>query len=238
MIGKELHRGFEKEDVASLIEAHDWLSGLADRDCDCGWNPEDSQVDRPCETCQARRAMDALNRVIDPTPRTLHPARLKNDAERIYFDLWCHKNKRFRALNGGHTLVEHLLTRERTTAGITSMEPPKPVSQHDMTIATSVIQWLGTNGGRCFMEEAEKEIEKRRAERRTFGTDGLSQPPEGWADRDRHGPLWSAADSIAATFVSVEKHPSVYRALQNAIHSALCKAAAGQLPSEGVESNA
>lgn len=221
MIGKGLHRGLEREDVTSLIEAHDWIAGLANRDCDCE-DMDGTQLDNPCDVCQARRAIDALNRVIDPTPRTLHPQRLKNDAERIYFELWCKDNERSRGTNGGFTLIEHLLHPEHIRANpITKRDEPAAVTQHDMTVATTVIQWLGTNGGRCFIDRAEKEIEKRRAERAAWGTDGLSQVPETWKNSDQ---LKGIAESIAAKFISVDKHRMVYGALVTAIHNALCKA--------------
>lgn len=215
MIGARLHhRGFEPEDVTAIIEAHDWMNGLAERSCDCDWNGEDSQLHNPCDSCQARRALDALAKVIDPKPITLHPGRLTGEAERIYYELWEKENERKRWLNSGFTLIEHLLCPE-------GQKRPTVVSQHDMTIATTVIQWLGTTCGKCFINEAEREIEKRRAERTKFGTNGGMASPEAWAARTSQGPEFQVADSIAATFVSTVRNPSVYTSLRSAIINAI-----------------
>lgn len=223
MIGKALHRGLEREDVIALIEAHDWLSGIASPDCDCDMGDRAS-ITNPCEVCQARRAMDALNRVINPRPRTLQPSRLKNEAERVYYELWEKENERHSRINGGFTLIEHLLHGEPVNRNpLTRRESPPPVSQHDMTIATTVIQWLGTNCGRCFISSAEKEIEKRRAERVKFGSDGISQTPKAWQDRNENGELWRVADTIAGNFVSITTHESLHATLRRAIHNALCE---------------
>ncbi len=167
--------------------------------------------------------MDALARVIDPRPRTLQPERLKNAAERIYFELWVEENKRLCHVNGGFTLIEHLLCPGESVDPLTKRARPDVVSQHDMTIATTVIQWLGTNCGNSFIRKAEAEIEKRRAERTKFHTNGCSHSPEAWAQREAEGEMYRVADSIASQFVSVEQSPSVYRALRQAIINAIAQ---------------
>lgn len=230
-IGSKLHRGLEAEDISSLIEAHDWIAGLADRSCDCDWNSGASKISNPCDVCQAQHAMEALAKVIDPKPRTLHPERLKNPAERIYFDLWSDENKRMRHVNSGYTLIEHLLAAENSNGELDRR--PHTVSQHDMTIATTVIQWLGTNCGRCFIERAEKEIKARDAERSKFVTDGAGGVPESWKERNEKGEAFRVADSIASTFISVEKHPGAYNGLRSAILNAIMKLASLPNPQPG-----
>lgn len=212
--GKLHHRGFEGEDVARLIEAHDWMAGLANRDCDCDMSGDGSQLDNPCDVCQARRAMDSLAKVIDPTPITLHPNRLKNIAELVYYELWEKENERRRGLNSGFTLIEHLLMPE-------GQKKPDPVSQHDMAVATTVIQWLGTNCGRGFVDAAEKEIKKRNAIRSEFGTHGMGHGPEAYRAMSQDSLEDRVAESIASQFISKDKHDSAYRALRMAIVNAL-----------------
>lgn len=228
MLGKSLHRGFEREDVSCLIEAHDWIAGLASRDCECYLDSSRSQVHGPCDICQARNAMDALSRVIDPRPITLHPERLTNTAELVYFELWAKRNERIPHLNGGYTLIEHLLCPSSQRDSFTKRAKPNPVTQHDMTIATSIIQWLGTNCGRCFIREAEAEIEKRNAVRDGFSTDGMNGTPESWKEASEGGQFTQIARSIASNFISCETHKSAHAALVRAIINALV--AASKMP--------
>jgi len=221
LIGNKIHRGMEAEDVTNLIEAHDWIAGLASRDCDCYLDASHSRVDNPCDVCQARKAMEALGRVIDPRPRTIHPERLTNPAEAVYFELWSEANKRSRNINGGYTLIEHLLCPSSQRDSFTKRAKPNDVSQHDMTIATTVIQWLGTNVGRCFIERAEAEIKNRNAIRREFDTDGLNYKPEAWKEMTENGRAHQIAYSIASNFISSESHKSAHIALVRAITNAL-----------------
>ena len=209
------HRGMEKEDVNSLIVAHDWLSGLANRDCDCYLCDDRTRESNPCDVCQARRAMDAINQIIDPRPLTLHPERLRNPPEKVYYELWEKQNERKSWLNSGFTLIEWLLNPS-------SQKRPSCVSQHDMTVATTVIQWLGTSCGRCFMEQAEEEIKSRQAERSNFVTHGCGQSsPEAWKARVEEGEEFRIADSIASEFISQPDKPSVHSSLRQAIINAL-----------------
>lgn len=219
-----LHRGFEVEDMKNLAAAYDWISGLADRSCDCHWNQEASQRDNPCDACQARAARDALDLVLDPKPVSLHPERLTNAAERIYYEKWCEDNKRSPGINGGFTLIEHLLsTKPYKRDALTARNIPPPVSQHDMSIATTIIQWLGTSCGSSFIQSCEREIAKRRDERVKFLTDGTGHTPKSWKERTEHGEIFQVADSIAATFISQTKNTSVYGCLRQAIINAICE---------------
>lgn len=218
------HRGIEEGDLRYLIEAHDWIAGLADSDCSCDWNDSASCVHNPCEVCQARRARDALAQVLDPKPRTLHPDRLSNEAERVYYELWEKENERHPGINGGYTLIEHLLCpSDSKRCRLTGMHQPDSVSQHDMTIATTIIQWLGTNCGLCFMQTAEREIEKRRADRVDMGN-FYGGTPDGWALRQKEGREYQIADSIASTFVGGKPElETVRNSLRQAILNAIAE---------------
>jgi hypothetical protein len=73
------------------------------------------------------------------------------NAERVYLKHWRDENKRKSGLNGGKGLLELLLSEDNGYAA--------DISQRDATVAATVIQWLGTNCGRCFVMECDREIE-------------------------------------------------------------------------------
>ena len=132
------------------------------------------------------------------------------------------RNKRIPHLNGGYTLIEHLLSPENARRDpFTKRVIPDPVSQHDMTIATTVIQWLGTNCGRCFIEQAEAEIKKRSACSQQIRNRWTKPHPEAWKEATENGQLNQIAQSIASNFISYESHKSVHTALVRAITNAL-----------------
>ena len=80
------------------------------------------------------------------------PERLRcNPAEAVYLDEWVKRNARKPGINGGYTLLEHILCESGN-------KYPKEVSPRDMFVAASVIQWLGTNCGKWFMRECEEKI--------------------------------------------------------------------------------
>lgn len=67
-------------------------------------------------------------------------------------------------VDGGNTTLELILNlmspEERYPNGF-HPDPPHPVtpvSQRDADVAATVIQWLGTNCGACFLREAEERI--------------------------------------------------------------------------------
>jgi len=92
----------------------------------------------------------------------LHPKRLCADSERIYAEQWAKENERQPWLNGGYTLLENVLCPE-------GQKRPARVSTRDAQVAATVIQWLGTNCGRCFVNMAERKIEEARAVREEWG---------------------------------------------------------------------
>lgn len=158
------------DDVENKIalEALGYLYSLADRDCDCMYRDEKCDVENAnCETCAARAACDRLERLITPSPKPLQEKRLTNPAERIFWEQWQRLNKRQRGINGGFTALEHILDpnlddERQGAVPLLLRKPPPPVSTRDAQVAAAVIQWLGTNGGKCFIDECERRIERER----------------------------------------------------------------------------
>ncbi len=89
-----------------------------------------------------------------------------NPAEMIYAKEWERKNKRQPGLNGGLGYLEMLLN--PNSKRLSSFGPcsfgAKDITQRDAFVAATVIQWLGTNVGGCFIEECEKIIKEREEE--------------------------------------------------------------------------
>lgn len=98
--------------------------------------------------------------LIDPEHSSYSLERLQFSAEEhVYLSQWQKKNKRRPGINGNYTLIEHILCPSDQSC-------PPPVSQRDAYVAASVIQWLGTNCGKHFLDECEKEIPEVRKSRR------------------------------------------------------------------------
>jgi hypothetical protein len=77
----------------------------------------------------------------------------RTNAERIFLRRWRAENKGVSGINGGRGILEIILSEDNTVAELT---------QRDATVAATVIQWFGTNCGRCFLEETEREIKTAR----------------------------------------------------------------------------
>lgn len=204
------HRGFEPEDLDRLQSALRWIAGLADRDCccrECGHH----KTNDPCEICQARHAADLIGKVLDPALEGLHPNRMRNCPERIYVQYWREQCERKPGLNSGFGLLEWILCPSETKV-------PPLVTQRDAVVATTVIQWLGTNCGRCFIDEAERRIKQEGGLRSEFTVaNPLSQSPDGYRERIENSKLAKVADSVAADYLSLDKHPDAIRCLSRAI---------------------
>jgi hypothetical protein len=74
----------------------------------------------------------------------------QTNPERIFLKNWRKENKREPCLNHGRGVLEIILSEDNDHA--------IDLTQRDATVAATVIQWLGTNCGRCFIEECEREI--------------------------------------------------------------------------------
>jgi hypothetical protein len=74
--------------------------------------------------------------------------------ERIFLKHWRRENKRQAGTNGGYGALELILSEDSNciAAGIT---------QRDATVAATVIQWLGTNCGRSFLRDVEREYQDK-----------------------------------------------------------------------------
>jgi hypothetical protein len=143
-----------------LSEAFDVLLYPADNDHDC--DNEGCSVEKPqCETMRARRARWLIDTVLTPRPTSMHPDRLTNPTERVYFEEWCKENERQRGVNSGFTLLEWLLCPPGQIR-------PDPVTFRDMQVASSVIQWLGTNCGLAFLHETDRKIRAENTDYRTI----------------------------------------------------------------------
>lgn len=106
-----------------------------------------------CERCVASRAVRVMQAALYPKVRSLTPERLKSGyAELLFFEAWKAANERVRGINGGRGTLEILL------------EELGPITQRDMDVASTVIQWLGTNCGGAFLRDVERQIERIRDE--------------------------------------------------------------------------
>lgn len=106
-----------------------------------------------CRGRTAEAAVKRLTAVLEPRLIGRHPQRLMG-AERIYVEEWRKENERLGHVNSGYTLLEWILC--------PSDQKPSRISQHDAEIATTVIQWLGTNCGLCFVQKCERRAESER----------------------------------------------------------------------------
>jgi len=78
--------------------------------------------------------------------------------EKVFSELWKKKNERIPWIDNGHGALDLILAtkedhkKDRPVGG-------KP-TQRDADVAGTVIQWLGTKCGVCFLMEAERRIKK------------------------------------------------------------------------------
>lgn len=157
----------ELEKVEGLLE---YPAGF-DHWCD----DDDCTLDTPkCGDMHMRAALQKLRETLEPPHKSLQPARLTNDPERIYLEQWQRDNERQAGVNRGFTLLEWILCPS-------GQRLPNRVTHRDSEVAASVIQWLGTTCGMCFIRNCERQIDEARAERRQWA-DYVNinvEPPEG-----------------------------------------------------------
>jgi hypothetical protein len=144
----------EEEIFSRLQEAEDMLAYATDCDHYCE-DPKCTPETPQCRDRHAEAALREIRRLLDPPHVSLQPKRLSNDAERIYAERWQTENERRPAINSGFTLIEWILCPQ-------GERQPTRVTQRDAVVAASVIQWLGTSYGHCFVLEAEKRVEEAR----------------------------------------------------------------------------
>lgn len=88
--------------------------------------------------------------------------RLKHESsfpECVFAEKWDEENKRSPGIKGGFGILELLLDKKLRTVETVFHSPP-PITQRDAFVAATVVQWLGTNCGKWFLEECEKKINK------------------------------------------------------------------------------
>jgi hypothetical protein len=149
-----------------LLSAFHHLRDLVAWEHDCG--SHDCTIDTPmCEVRQAEAARRDIMAVLDPPMDTLQPERLVSLPERIFVEEWRRENTRHNGpLSGGRTL-EHILSHEKTHHPLAGPQPKLDyVTLRDAQVATSVIQWLGTNCGQSFLWVVNQRINKEREENR------------------------------------------------------------------------
>lgn len=151
--------------------------------------------------------MSTQSELFPPSYGTTRPDRLETGTpERIYYERWLKENKQVPGLNGGYGLLEHLLS---TKPGIVAM-----VSDRDSVVAASVVQWLGTNCGRGFIYECEREISAARELERIFRTDWGSSWRVGEKDFSEIARLISG--KVRGHRMQGEVAKSIARALESA----------------------
>lgn len=173
----------DQHEQNTLAEALDLLKHPRDvNECYC--EPDDGcTIDSP--NCEARHLQAAVRKLHDmarPTVTTLHPERLTNLPERIYFEQAQRMAEEHPALNGGYSDLELILNPDL------SNRPKEVFSKRDTEVFGTVIQWLGTNCGRAFIDKCERMIRDEEAERREWNCGNPIGPPYtfescDWADK-------------------------------------------------------
>lgn len=153
------------EQKKRLIEAAHHLECITEDEHYCG--NRDCTVDTPkCEVMSARAAAKEIMFVLDPPMETLQPDRLTNPRERIFVEEWIKENTRGEGMAGNARLLEHILSVKKRR-GLGGPEPVLNfVTQREAHVATSVIQWLGTNCGQSFLHVVQRRIDQVREEDR------------------------------------------------------------------------
>lgn len=152
-----------------------------------------------CATCEARRAVSLIESVLEPEHTSLQRSRLTNPAEMIYHEEWIKAQEKHPGLNSGFGTLEWVLCPE-------GQEFPGRPSQRDATVAASIIQWLGTNCGRGFVDKCEKRIAAENAKRSDFERGKLNCD----IDESVLSPLASIASFRSiAEMIADTHHPNV-----------------------------
>lgn len=201
-----------------LEEALSHLRPLASQDC---YGDNETEPCN-CPVCEVRKAMAAVEQVRQPVIRSLRPQRL-NYAELVYFEAWVAINKQCTSRTG---LLETLMRQIGTTSAVAEY-----VSQRDMDVASTVVQWLGTNCGRAFVEQCEREWAARREERQDF--EHVVHQAKSWTDYRNKSAHQKIADAIVERqSVSREAKEALKRDILKAMLYAQAKAAVADLEAQ------
>lgn len=154
----------EEEQKKRLMDAMHYIGQITNFDDHC--DDANCTIDTPqCEIMNAQAAIREIRFVLDPPMDTLQPGRLVGARERIFVEEWAKENQAHHGECNSYVLQHILSTEKRQTLG-----GPVPVldyvSQRDAHVATSVIQWLGTNCGQSFLHIVNRRIEQEMKEDR------------------------------------------------------------------------
>lgn len=194
-----------------------------------------SLEDPKCRDRMLQRAARDAAQLLEPPHEGFHPKRLTHehgDAERIYATEWKRENERSPGINGGYTAIEHILHPESemerdASRGFGQLHPAR-VTFRDAAVAASVIQWLGTNCGRAFVETCERKIAEARAIRASWPWPGYRAPEA------PKGPYQVQAELLAGQLFGDEpRFRTVAAAIEAALDAAHKAGAAARVASSG-----
>ena len=172
-----------------------------------------------CQICEIRKAVETLQQISNPVVRSLRPQRL-NYAELVYFDAWVKINAENR---GQHGLLAVLMRQLPQTELLAEY-----VSQRDMDVASTVVQWLGTNCCGAFVSQCEREWLSRHEERQDFEI--AVQQAQPWTEYRNKSSHQKIADSIVEKQQLSDKGKSLLRSdILKAMLYAQVKAAVADL---------
>lgn len=159
----------DQEQKKRLIEALHHLECISNDEDHC--DDRECTIDTPkCEIMSAQAAVREINFVLDPPMESLHPERLTCPRERIFVEEWIRENTRGEGMANNNRLLEHILSTKKRR-GLGGPEPVLDyVTQREAHVATSVIQWLGTNCGQSFLHEVRRKIDQVHQEDRDVQT--------------------------------------------------------------------
>ena len=85
--------------------------------------------------------------------------------EQAYYEVWADQNRPRPGLNGTISMVQLLISRVIqnkmfSVYGLRSIPENEVATERDYKVAATVIQFLGTNGGRFFLDEVKKKIKE------------------------------------------------------------------------------
>jgi hypothetical protein len=104
--------------------------------------------------------------LFEPTHGSTWPDRLRTSpSERIYYERWLAENRRGAAINGGYSLLAHIMAGPSRSRGVFGRydavsRAEAALTNRDSIVAAGVVQWLGTNCGRGFIWACEREIDQ------------------------------------------------------------------------------
>lgn len=78
--------------------------------------------------------------------------------ERVLSDLWAEVNQRAHGFNGGGGTLELILYKGPNSDPMSIFVSVAEITQRDATVAATVIQWLGSNCGRDFLDNYQRVV--------------------------------------------------------------------------------